>query len=153
MNGAGNERTFPGVWKPSAGGSNWGRKVKALAKYWSVRYFFKGIDLKTFTILASASLTALVCFSSTAASSDKCEAYTFASRTYADVLGIKNYLSDEGKIGSAQYCAVATLAIEAAARALEELRANTSCAGPVWLKLWAGRSGDFDKEMLAGDGC
>jgi hypothetical protein len=103
--------------------------------------------MSTFTKLATASFTALVCFGSTAAFSAKCDAYSFASRTYADALGIKNDLNDEGRKGTAPFCKAAALAIESAARALQELRANPSCAGPSTKKLWASRSDAFETEM------
>jgi hypothetical protein len=109
--------------------------------------------MNSFTTLATASFMALVCIGSTAAFSAKCDAYTFASRTYADALGIKLDLSDAGKRGTTTYCTAGALAIEAAARALQELRTNPKCAGPSWRETWASRSGDSDKEWLKQNGC
>ena len=102
--------------------------------------------MSTFTKLAAASFISIVCLS-TAALSAECDGYSFASRTYAYVLLIKNGIHDAGLKGTVPFCKAGELAIETAAQALKELRAHPKCDGKTMRKLWASRSDEFETKM------
>ena len=103
--------------------------------------------MSTFTKLAAASFFSIMCFSSTAALSAECDGYSFASRTYAYVLLIKNGIHDAGLKGTVPFCKAGELAIETAAQALKELRAHPKCDRKMMQKIWASRSDEFETKM------